>query len=233
MPDPSPVLVIDLDGTLLAGNSFRVWAGYLLRGRFPHLGWTARTRVSAACALALGRRRLGLVDHDGFRTRLQQLWAQAIAGDGGASEQALHDDLVRDVRPVLRPVLERVADGRLDAVLATAAPAEYALGLGARLGFRAVVATPPWGSGDAGATRGGRKRDAVLARLADLGWQGRPLAVLTDHHDDLPLIRCSADTWWFGDPEGERAVRAAAPSTPIHTADELPADWVGPDGSAR
>jgi len=231
MPEPLPVLVIDLDGTLLAGNSFHVWAAYLLRGRFPHLGRAARVRVSAAGALALGRRRLGMTDHDAFRIRLQELWAQAIDGDGGASERAVQEVLVRDVRPALRPLLKRVAGDRLDSLLATAAPSEYALGLGARLGFRHVVATPPWGSGDLRATRGVRKREVVMARLIEAGWQGRPLEVLTDHPDDLPLIEASQGTWWFGDPAGEREVRAATPRTPLHGPTELPARWVMADES--
>ena len=50
--------------------------------------------------------------------------------------------LRRRVRPAFEPLLQQIAAGEIDAVLATAAAGEYALPLGRQLGFRHVLATP-------------------------------------------------------------------------------------------
>jgi hypothetical protein len=45
----------------------------------------------------------------------------------------------------------------------------------------------------------------VLAHLAALGWQTRPIIFFTDHVEDLPLILRSKTVYWFGT-EDERRV---------------------------
>jgi len=42
------------------------------------------------------------------------------------------------------------------------------------------------------------------ALLLDRGWHTRPLVLYTDHVDDLPLIRISQTTYWFGTEEMRR-----------------------------
>jgi phosphoserine phosphatase len=103
-----------------------------------------------------------------------------------------------------------VASDRLDAVLATAAAGEYAIGLGQRLGFHHVLATPPARGRGEYINGGTRKCERVLAFLENVGWQDRPLILLTDHIDDLPLMRVSTAVCWFGPAEGALAARDAA-----------------------
>lgn len=193
------VVVFDLDGTVLSVNSFPLWAMHLLRGRFAHLGLVRRLGVSLRAGSVLAARKARLIGHETFKWRLQQLWQQAIAGDGGVTERSFVQQLVAYVRPELADVLKAVGEDRVDAVLATAAAGDYALALGKTLGFRHVLATPPNRSASTPSTVGVHKRDAVLAFLAERGWLGRPITLFTDHEDDRPLIRISHTVYWFGE----------------------------------
>jgi phosphoserine phosphatase len=193
------VMVFDLDGTVLRVNSFPLWAVYLLKARFPHLGPAQRLAISLRAGWTLAARKAGLIGHETLKWRLQRLWRQATAGDGRAAEREFTRKLQGYVRPELADVLAAVARGQVDAVLATAAAADYAQALGQALGFSHVLATPSGRPAVTPSNVGEHKRDAVLAFLKRQGWQGRPLTLFTDHVDDLPLIRISDTVYWFGD----------------------------------
>jgi phosphoserine phosphatase len=213
--DCEPVLILDLDGTLLDTNSFPHWVMHLARARFMHLDWRRRAGISLAVVAAFGRRRLRLLDHAKFKWRLQQIWQDAVRGDEGAAEQRMIADLRRFVRPQFAPLLAEVAMERIDAVLATAAVGDYALGLGRALGFTNILATPVARPAPQNDNVGRRKRDAVLQLLLDRGWHNRPLILCTDHADDLPLIRISRTTYWFGSEEMRRSIARDLPTTDL------------------
>jgi phosphoserine phosphatase len=210
MPD-RPVLIVDLDGTILSINSFRPWALFLVRGRFPGIGRFARARLTLVTAALLLARRLGLVDHETLKRRLQHQWQRATEADEGAAERLFLDELDRFVRPSLRKLLAAIAAGEHDAVLATAAAGDYAEAFGARLGFRHVLATQRIRPAGELSNDGERKSAAVIDFLAQQGWHDRRLVLLTDHEDDLPLFRVCSTVYWFGreaprQPDGVTAV---------------------------
>ena len=118
--------------------------------------------------------------------------------------------LQRQLRPNLQSLLDLVTSGKVDAVLATAASADYAAGLGERLGFQHVLATPAHRNSDDTPNRGPHKRHRVLEFLEGRNWTSRPLILVTDHIDDLPLMRESQLVCWFGSPKHIGAARAAA-----------------------
>ena len=132
-----PVYILDLDGTILSTNSFPHWVLYLMRAPFPRVGPVRRLSISSSAAAMLMQRKLRLTGHERFKWRLQKLWRRATEGDGGAGAQAFVDRMIGYVRPELSPVLSAVACGRIDAILATAAPADYAHPLGCAVGFLA------------------------------------------------------------------------------------------------
>ncbi|HXS41096.1 MAG TPA: haloacid dehalogenase-like hydrolase [Stellaceae bacterium] len=206
-----PVLIFDLDGTILAVNSFPHWAAYVARGCFPHLGLGRRARIASAAIALLGLRKLGLCDHETLKRRLQHLWQSATLDDGGACELNFIGGLSRHVRPELKPILAAVAAGKVDAVLATAAAADYADALGRSLGFADVLATPRSRRPSEPSNRGEHKRDSVMTLLRARGWQDRPRAVFTDHADDLPLIRLCQTLYWFGTARDLAAIEAMLP----------------------
>lgn len=192
--DSRPVLLFDLDETVLHVNSFPVWAAAVLAARFPAMPAPARLRTAARAAGAIALRKLGRIDHAELKRRLAPLWLDGVAADPRQrAASALHERLLATVRPSLQPLLAEVREGRVDAVLTTAAAAAYAEPLGRRLGFAQVVAS---GSGDE--NLGVRKRDHTLERLRELGWHRRRRVLLTDHLDDLPLVREADLSLWFG-----------------------------------
>lgn len=196
-----PVLIVDLDGTLLQVNSFPRWAMFLVRGRFAHLDWRSRAHIGLSSLALIAGRKLRLMPHDALKQRLRHLWQVATSGDSGAAQRDIAGQLRAHVRPEFAPLLKSVADGDADAILATAAAGEYAEGLGRSLGFRHVLAT----------VRGAQKKDAVLRLLSERGWQNRPRILYTDHVDDLPLMQVCDETVWFGSDAARRRIAQARP----------------------
>ncbi len=210
MADNSPVLICDLDGTILSGNSFPLWLLYLMFGPLPECDLGSRLMLSLRVQRLVLRRRLGRMDHTGLMRGVQQAWY--IARQCGSAGLADHMPalLRRQVRPAFEPVLQQIASGEIDAVLATAAAAEYAFPLGLRLGFRYILATPCHLPADGALNHGVEKLRFVQAFLASRQWCARPRVLLTDHIDDLPLaLHCHA-VGWFGSSAMLAQARAAA-----------------------
>ncbi|HYL32503.1 MAG TPA: HAD family hydrolase [Stellaceae bacterium] len=210
--EKTPVLILDLDGTVLSENSFPRWALHLVRARFPHLRAPRRWRISATAVAMIAVRKLRLMSHDWLKWRLQALWQIATAGDGGAAERDIVQELIGIVRPELAPVLGAVAACRVDAILATAAPEDYADGLGCRLGFADVLATRCGRLKPSPDNSGPYKRDAVMRLIVGRGWLERPRILFTDHVDDIPLMRVCQTIYWFGPDSGLAAIMQAVPS---------------------
>lgn len=204
MPSGAPVLILDLDGTVLDANSFPRWVLHMARGRFQHAGTARRAAISVSVMAALLQRKLRLLNHAAFKHRMQKVWQKATFDDvEHLAEHRLVEELRVLVRPQFHALLNDVARGRVDAVLATAAAGDYAIGLGQSLGFTNILATPVTRDLDRPDNVGPHKRDAVLDFLTRRGWHNRPLILYTDHTDDLPLMRISNVTYWFG-PESMR-----------------------------
>ncbi len=88
--------------------------------------------------------------------------------------------LLRQVRPNLAAALTWVRTERIDAILATAAVADYANGLGKRLGLHHVVATATDRAAGAPGNYGVHKRDRVFALMTEKAWRDRPLILFTN-----------------------------------------------------
>jgi phosphoserine phosphatase len=213
MSRADPVLIFDLDGTILAVNSFPRWVMEMIACRVGGLPWRRRIRLSlAAQALLLGRK-VGRTNHDALLAGFQGAWRAACGDQAEAAADRFAARLLRHVRPALGPALERVAKGEADAVLATAAAEDYVRALGRILGFRHILAAPVQGGGN----RGARKRESVLRLIRDQGWEHRSLLFFTDHLDDLPLIQASHAVFWFGSPREIPVIRAAAPCVTVRS----------------
>jgi phosphoserine phosphatase len=207
--DTHPVYILDLDGTILKINSFPYWVMFLARAPFPRLDWRRRARISGTVLLLLAGRKLRLLNHEHFKWRLQQLW-QHVTGGNDMVAQRFAERIIAHVRPEMGPVLTMVAAGRIDAIMATAAPADYAQRLGKALGFKHIIATSGTRSRDEPSNVGEQKRKAVLDFLQLQGWQSRPRVVFTDHRDDLPLIGVCRRVYWFGSEQDGRNIARAA-----------------------
>ena len=215
---PEAILVVDLDGTILQGNSYRAWARYFLFGAFAHLSPLARVNLRLQTARLLARRKLLRRPHARIKAELRQLWSAAVAADVDALDlAALLDRLDADIRPWFHPLLAEMRRRGCDAILATAAAGEYAAPFANHLGFPEVLATssdPRRCEENLGATKAQGVADLIRAR----GWTGRPLLVFTDHHDDLPLIELASGLVWFGDPGALPAIVDGVPKLRAITA---------------
>ncbi|WP_158929498.1 HAD family hydrolase [Acidisphaera sp. S103] len=212
-PDPMPVLIFDLDDTILSCNSFPLWTLFLMTGRLRGVGARRRALLSLRAASLLLRRKIGRLSHDEFQRCLQAAWQAANAGRGPDLASHFEAMLLGRVRANMRPCLDLMVERQLDAVLATAAAADYAEAFGRRLGFRHVLATRSGRSAGEPSNSGTMKRQRVVAFLDDIGWCGRPLILFTDHIDDLPLIQACGVVCWFGSAESLPVVNAMAEDT--------------------
>jgi phosphoserine phosphatase len=211
MQRADPILVFDLDGTLLRLNSFPLWVLYLAFGRIRHLSLKQRLQVSWLALRLLLLRKLGRMDHEALLRHMQALWHFATAGDEGDTAQRLTSLLLRCMRGNVAPALKLVTDGAMDGVLATAAAEEYAEGLSHRIGLTNILATRGGRGRDEPGNSGEHKRIRLLAWLQERGWAGRPLIFFNDHMTDLPLMRESSIVCWFGSDRALREARQAAP----------------------
>jgi phosphoserine phosphatase len=196
-----PVLVFDLDGTILRCNSFPLWTLFLMIGPLRGVGVRRRALLSLRAAILLLNRKIGRLGHDEFQRRLQAAWQAATVGSDLVRTSRFEAMLLRRVRANLRSCLGLMVERQLDAVLATAAAADYADAFGRRLGFRHVLATRSGRAAGEPSNSGAIKRQRVVEFLRDIGWCDRPLILFTDHIDDLPLIRECDVVCWFGSAE--------------------------------
>jgi len=187
----------------------------MIRARFDHLPLINRVSIGSAAIRALIGRKCGLTTHLGLKRRLQELWQSATQGDNGACAKRLIDELKSHVRPEVVGVLKALESDEFDAVMATAAAGDYALPLGRALGFKHILATPAWGT-EGEENIGENKLKSLLAFLAQQGWQDRPRILLTDHRDDLPLIRACSTVYWFGSSDERRQLAENIPQVCIH-----------------
>jgi phosphoserine phosphatase len=208
--ETTPVVIFDLDGTILHGNSFPHWVLFLTFGRLREFGFRHRVLLSLRSLLLLLRRRFFGTSHEEFLWHLQDAWRAASAERRGRALDRFETKLLRLVRPNFASVLQLVATERIDAVLATAAAVDYAAGFGRRLGFRHVLATASNRCHGVPANSGACKREQVLAFLRGQGWHARPMILFTDHLDDLPLMRDSDTVYWFGPWTAFKQAAAAA-----------------------
>jgi len=176
------VVFVDLDGTLVLGNSFHEFLGALWRGG----GAVARVLMVQAFLLRCAR-------GDSGRLAMKARLMRAFEGRSPERQDIIVGAVLgRLRRMVSTPVLQRVRDlseaGWIP-VLATAAPDFYARPFAEELGFfRDCLATPPVADVAWRELSGDAKAD-VCAEWLDARGGAERIAVITDHADDLPLLR--------------------------------------------
>jgi len=210
MPQVEPVLIFDLDGTILCRNSFPIWAASMLGLHSCGLRPGQRLALSVAVQRLLVARKLRRLDHDGLLRQLQALWRTASAAPGATLAEQVQRRLSGLVRPNMTPVLRLIAEEVMDGILATAAAADYAEPLGRALGFSTVIATPAERPAAEPHNTGTQKRDRVMALLRERGWLERPRIFFNDDLADLPLMQACHAVCWFGNNRDLRRAKAEA-----------------------
>ena len=179
--EASPCVVVDLDGTLLRGNSLHMLVRFMAAELRRRRGYWRLLRIGGL----LGLRRLRLISHTEMKHPVHRMAAESMT-------EADMEHFVSVLGAALnRKLLERLDGYRRRGyriLLASAAPDLYLPRLTALAGFDGFIATPlPAWAGEAYTeTRGERKRDLCLDYAAREGWT--IAVVATDHPDDLPLL---------------------------------------------
>lgn len=165
------MIVVDLDGTLLSGNSLREFAKFLAKRSLKGMKFDPLARI----LFWLFLRRARLVSHKRMK------WHLMKAADS-LLQTADYEDFADILMPQLNPAVVDFIRDKDDCLLATAASAEYVEPLARRLKLDFVATVRPERFGDYREIRGQRKLEAVK------GYKKPIEIVLTDHHDDLPLL---------------------------------------------
>lgn len=164
------MVIVDLDGTLVECNSFTEFVKFVFR-RHPE--------VRLFLIMTVMRRKLRLISHHEAKERI-------ISRTSGLVTEKDLDDFTSFLHSrINRRVLDIVRSGSR-AILASTAPELYACPFAAKAGISVISASRPHEAEN----RGERK-------LADVIRQGavfdRNTVVITDHHDDLPLLKANKE----------------------------------------
>lgn len=188
--------VVDLDGTLVAGNTLHIYIKCAMRRALR------RSRATEAFAIAwfAGLRRLGLISH----RRMKFAILQRVRTDGEL--RAMFVKRVNSLlRPEVRDLLEHQRAAGNAVLLATAAADVYV----PWIWQGPYVATPIGGNPGRHECRGADKLAAVNSYCRQKGCALH--MVVTDHHDDLALLTAGAQHNVLVHPDGQtRTVVAMA-----------------------
>lgn len=169
----TPLMAVDLDGTLLRGNSLRLFASCSLRDALRHGRLDRAARVAGWLAL----RRLRMCSHR--RMKWAVIGATAIT-------DSFKSDFVQKAASLVNPRVKDLVDTRRrqdwHVLLATAAADIYI----PWIWDGPYVATRTADNPQHTECRGPRKLEAVMAYAADNGLTLK--TAVTDHHDDLALL---------------------------------------------
>lgn len=173
--------IFDLDNSLLADNSLRLYARHMMgvlcrRGRLARL-------AALLCHIAL--RRLHFVSH---LTMKQHLMRLTLPDLDSAVLDAFIETLLAHVDPRAMALFSRWHSQGWLTMLATAAPSCYAAEFARRMGFDGVCATEtPSDASQMTECRGEVKLSRAVKWLE--AHNATLETLVTDHHDDLPLLR--------------------------------------------
>lgn len=205
---------MDLDGTLVLGNSFHEFLGGLWR----YGGWITRYRL-----LVIALRRVLIRGRGGrqlMKFRVVRLYLTLTPARALDVVSATVEACLSQVSQPVRELLRTRATAGWKVVLATAAPASYADVLAARFEMDGCLASPQPGRPE-DELIGERKAAAVRGWIKEAGLVDVPLLVVTDHIDDLPLL-AAADEIALHCPAAERvAIEAELGRSATHGLDPL------------
>lgn len=169
------VTVVDLDGTLVRGNTLEMY----LRTGVAELIRNGRIDKALAVVALVSARKARIISHEAMKYRAFTLLPRT---------EKIRLKMAETVNDSLNPHVVSFLDQRRAAgdtiLLATAAPEFYV-----RWFWDGnLVASPEHGPD----CKGTAKRDAVNSWLSDHG--GKIAYFLTDHRDDLPLAKIAGNT---------------------------------------
>lgn len=193
--------IIDYDGTLYDGNSFRDWIAYLfLKGLV-----TGRIRLSWLILIASIKRLARQIDHAAMKQAVLLAWARC---GPASSDRLLWLEAFgrRQLRKVRTGLLAEIAASGGVTVLATAAPADYLEPVRDALGIDFVAATKsPEGDPSWKENIGPAKKARLSALFGKQDLLPAHCILYSDHRDDFPVFDLAQEVVLFGQLATEEA----------------------------
>lgn len=170
------IVVFDLDGTLLRGNSFHEWIKFLVISPRSGISLRDRFRVVAWCVLRVFR----VFSH----ARLKHRIVREIVVSEKATEIFVRQLIARYRSDRCFSELDMWRSRDACMILATAAPEVYASVLGSQLGFHVTIGSML----EAGGGFSENVREEKMRNLKRRFPHEEFSAVYTDHEDDFLLL---------------------------------------------
>lgn len=185
------LVIVDLDGTLIRGNSFSMFTLWLVRRLISRFNLIQGFAVTGWVLL----RKIHAISHSAVKKRIMKIAEETLSKD---ELKLFSKKLLKSLNPESVDLFSCRRRSGDYLCLATAAPYSYASILGNELGFDQVEGTRLPGiafkSGDASVfteCKGEAKLSRVRKLCEDLNIE--PSLFLTDHIDDLPLMKWVVD----------------------------------------
>lgn len=173
--------IVDLDGTLLRGNSLRLLIRHLAAKLWSERRYASFGKIAALLAL----RRVRAISHVAMKYPLHRLAARTL--DERETERFVTARLLPRLNRTLMRRLAAMKEQRCRIIIATAAPDLYLPSLCRHVGADGWLATPlAERRADYLETRGNRKKALAQRLAAENGV--KIILVATDHEDDIPLL---------------------------------------------
>lgn len=175
------IVIVDLDGTLVKGNSFHEF----IKAGFKHSSLKKKLKLLGIFTLRI----LKLIDHRKMKFRILEVVTP---------DEKMEKDFRQRINKILnREVYDKVSDYRREGVetwLVTAAPDIYIPLIWDGKFFATETESNPEGI----ECRGENKVKVIRQQLKE----GDEIeAVFTDHYDDLPLMELNAKNFYLVDPD--------------------------------
>lgn len=169
-------VICDLDGTLVATNTFSRFTLFLMR----------KPSIFAQVAGVVLKRKLRIISHPQAKQSLLKIASRVLKG---ADYELFAADMLTRYRHagVAQLLADEKSAGSL-ILLATAAPEAYAAHICRMAGMDGYVATVAGGNENRSDEKVRRVREWLAQNDAEVA------GVITDHADDLPLMRLAAET---------------------------------------
>lgn len=175
------IAVIDVDDSLLRGNSLKILLWFTVKSQIKRGQWLSLLKL----CMAMARRVVHLSSHIELK---EQICCCAIEALTEADCEAMTETLTAKVRPEVRKIINHwIADGG-EVVIASAGMRRWLKDMVSRMGVRYLVATDMMSDGSLGVEARSEMKLQGVRTLAAAEGLGEIGLVVTDHIDDLPLL---------------------------------------------
>lgn len=188
------VHIVDYDGTLYRGNSFRDWLAFLVVwGLF-----TGHLRLVARIAHAVGKRLVKKGGHAALKHSVQIAWGEQ-GPPSAQKERWLKVFRTVQTKKIRQDLLHMIQTSGDTFIVASAAPIDYLASMKGAIGYDYLACTlSPAGGAPWRENLGVEKRDKVARVLKNEELVPARCILYSDHRDDLPLLDLVDEVVLFG-----------------------------------